>query len=427
MKILNILSFLFFSFSVLGQWVAYDSVGATVASINKVSFPDSNTGYALGEGTGSGLDIIYKTNDGAISWTSLNFPAVNYTEIQNMHFVDTQTGFLSVREMISSNLYMKVYKTTDGAQNWSNISPVTASVGSGSSAVHFIDTDTGFFAIEDLMYKTNNSGQSWSVDTLGTMYHDITTLDFLNGQYGVAGGWDGSFAYRGVLFYTNDGGSNWNEILIPQTYSSIQDVQRVSPTNIYALGDAGYSTPPYLFRSIDSGATWDTLDLSQYAVSNMDNFTSLYFKDEMNGYIGTVEGNILKTIDAGQTWSVDYSFSGLYPTIIDIDFSGNTGYAFTQDGKIAKTGNFTAIQPIQISQEIRGFPNPASNRYYLDLGTIPDAKSINIYSLEGRLVFHLPFPKQQQVINTQNWPEGFYTGVVETEKGERRHFKMQKK
>ncbi len=47
MKVLNILSFLFFSFSVLGQWVAYDSVGASVTTVRKAAFPDANTGYAI--------------------------------------------------------------------------------------------------------------------------------------------------------------------------------------------------------------------------------------------------------------------------------------------------------------------------------------------------------------------------------------------
>ncbi len=356
MKQMIMLFLLFFSFSLLGQWIDHDSVGASVASVKKASFPVELTGYATGNENSNADGTVYKTNDGARTWTNLNFPSLNSPDIQNIHFIDTLTGFISVRETISGNLTMQVYKTTDGGQNWQGIGPSTASLGYGNSAVYFISNDSGFFSVEDLIYKTYDSGQNWTVDTLSTFYDDISALDFWNGQYGVAGGWDGTFAYTGVLFYTNDGGSTWNEVIIPETYTSIVEVQRVSPTHIYALGDDGYATPAYLFRSTDAGATWDTLNLSQYAISNMDNFTSMYFRDENVGYIGTYEGNILKTVDAGLTWIVDYTFTGTYKRVHAIDFAGNTGYAFGESGKIAKTGNPTALQTVQLSQEITGFP-----------------------------------------------------------------------
>ncbi|MCH2023171.1 MAG: YCF48-related protein [Saprospiraceae bacterium] len=426
MKFLIILSSLFLSFSVFGQWVASDSLGPAVTSVRKGAFPSANTGYAICMENGGFDAAIYKTSDGAMTWNNLNFSTANSPDIQCMHFLDTMTGYISVRETISGNLSMQVYKTNDGGQNWSNISPSTNTVGYGTSSVHFFTQDTGFFTIQALVYSTYDGGQNWSVDTIGGLYNDITNVDFWNGQYGVAGGWDGTFAYMGILFYTNDGGLNWNEIIIPQTYSVIQDVQRVSPTHIYALGDVGFGSAPYFFRSMDAGATWDTLDLSAFASNSMDNFKSMYFKDELNGYIGTEQGNILKTTDGGQTWTVDYSFAGPYSIVVDIDFAGNMGYAFGDDGAIAKTDNMTSIQPLQLSQEIRGFPNPATDRYYLDLGTIEDAKHINIYSLEGRMVLNEPSPKQQQIINTQSWPQGIYVGTVETEKGQC-YFKIQKK
>lgn len=411
----------------MGQWVAHDSIGSTVSTIHKISFPSANTGYALGIESGTTKETIYKTNDGADTWSDIGYPTANNPDIQNMHFVDAQIGFVTVRENTSGNLIMQIYKTIDGGQNWTNISPtITSSIGYGASAIHFTSVDTGFFSIEDNIFRTINSGQSWFVDTLSTTYGDIQHIDFWNEQYGVAGGSDGTFAYTGILFYTNDGGLTWNEVMIPEMYTSIVDVQRVSSADIFALGDHGFGTPPYLFRSTDAGASWDTLNLGQYVINNQDNFNSLFFQDENIGYIGTHEGNILKTIDAGQTWTVDYSFSGVSTSVSDIDFSGGIGYTFSIDGKIAKLGNITAIKGIQISQAITGFPNPTINSYSLNLESVPNAKSIKIYNTEGRLVFNLYSPKEQQVITTQNWPVGIYIGTVETETGALHYFKIQK-
>lgn len=425
MRLINITLLLLLSFSLLGQWVPYDSVGTTVNTIDKISFPTANIGYALGVESGTMKEIIYKTNDGADTWSDLGYPTSTNLDIQNMHFVDAQTGFLSVREGFSSSIIMKVYKTTNGGQNWTNISPTTTSTGYGNSSVHFINVDTGFFAIENEIFKTTNSGQSWSLSTLPTTYGEIQHIDFWNEQYGVAGGWDGTFAYTGILFYTNDGGLTWDEVTIPQAYTNVADVQRVSSTHIFVLSKHNFGAP-YLFRSMNAGASWDSLDLSPFAVNNQDNFNTLFFQDENIGYIGTSKGNILKTTDAGQTWVIDYSFNGLNTSVSDIDFSTNAGYALSTDGKIAKMDNTTAIQNIHVSQAITGFPNPAINSYHLDLESIPNAKSIKVYNTAGRLFFNLSAPKGQPIINTQNWPAGIYIGTIEIENGAFRYFKLQK-
>jgi len=313
MRLLTILSLLLLSFSLLGQWVSHDSVGATVNTISKISFPSANIGYAIGTESGTSKETIYKTNDGGDSWINLGYPTTtNYFSIPSIHFVDSQTGFLSVNELGNT----QVYKTTNGGQNWTNISPTTAY--GDYSSVHFSSVDTGFLSVKDKVFRTINSGQSWSVDTLSGM--DDGHIDFWNGQYGVVGGSDRYFFLnRGLLLYTNDGGLTWDEVIIAQFSSQIVDVQRVSSTHIFALGGHAWGIS-YLFRSIDAGASWDTLNLSQYAVDSQDDFNTLFFQDENIGYIGTEKGNILKTIDAGQTWAIDYSFSGIYPSVSDIDF-----------------------------------------------------------------------------------------------------------
>lgn len=427
MRLLNIISLLFLSLSLFGQWISYDSVGTSVNAISKISFPNTTVGYAIGRENGAIYKTIYKANDGAGSWNNLNYPTINNPDIQSIHFVDSLTGFLSVRESQGANLIMNVYKTTNGAQSWTDLSSSTTFfTGNGASSVHFISTDTGFLSVGNQIFKTVNSGQSWSIDTLNGMYIDIRHIDFWTEQYGIAGGWDGTFAYTGVLFFTNDGGDTWNEVTIPQFNTSIADVQRVGSTHLFALsGGTGSFIPPYLFRSINSGTSWDTLNLNQYKVDVNDNFNALFFQDENTGYIGTSKGYILKTTDAGQTWALDYSFNAPNPRVVDIDFSGNVGYAFSTSGKIAKIDLNTAIQDIQPIHTIVGFPNPTVGIYTLNLEGTP-AKSIKIYNTEGELFFKLPSPMTHQTINTQNWPLGIYIGIVETEKGMLHYFKLQK-
>ena len=275
MKHLFLILVTFSTSTLWGQWIDSDTIAANIIKTNTLSFPSSSTGYATVVLSGSSQETIFKTTDAALSWTDLNYPSNNNAELQNLHFVDDQNGYIAVREYNTGVFDMMVKKTVDGGLSWTDVSPLHPPLGSGKATLQFLTVDSGYFAVENIVYTTFNSGQSWNSDTLVTTYGNFRDIDFWDSQYGVVGGWDGTFAYSGILFITNNGGQTWSEVQIPQTYSSIVAVQRVSPTHIYALGSE--FTGRYLFRSSDAGSSWDTLDLTAFAANNSANLNSLQF------------------------------------------------------------------------------------------------------------------------------------------------------
>jgi photosystem II stability/assembly factor-like uncharacterized protein len=387
MKVVLFVTFILCSsFSLVGQWVDADTIDVDITATYTVSFPSVSTGYASANRSVNAQETIYKTTDGALSWTNLNYSAANNPDIQNMHFTDDQNGYIAVREYIGGALDMTIKKTSDGGQNWTDVSPLNPPLGSGIAALQFLSVDSGYFAVENIVYTTFNSGQSWGADTLVTTYGNFKDVDFWDSQYGVVGGWDGTFAYTGILFITNDGGQTWSEVQIPQTYSSIVAVQRVSPTHIYALGSE--FTGRYLFRSTDAGSSWDTLDLTALTANNFSNLNSLHFLDETTGYIGTDDGQLLYTTDAGLNWASVYNFGLSNNGVKSINFVANVGYAVSNMGRVAKTTVLNFVQSPSVEPLLNIYPNPVDQQLSLHFNQLNNdiqAANIQIITAQGRV------------------------------------------
>ena len=423
MKHLFLILVTFSTFPLWGQWIDADTIAANIIKTNTLSFPSSSTGYASVVLSGSSQETIFKTTDAALSWTDLNYPSNNNAELQNLHFADDQNGYIAVREYNAGVFDMMVKKTIDGGLSWTDVSPLNPPLGSGKAALQFLTVDSGYFAVENVVYTTFNSGQSWDSDTLFTTYGNFRDVDFWDSQYGVVGGWDGTFAYSGILFITNNGGQSWSEVQIPQVYSSIVAVQRVSPTHIYALGSE--FTGRYLFRSIDAGASWDTLDLTAFTPNNSDNLNSLHFLDENRGYIGTDDGQLLYTTDAGLNWASVYNFGILNNGVKSINFIDNVGYAVSNMGRIAKTSLTNSLLTNNVFTFLNTFPNPCSDYFEIDLGT-ELTQTLAIFTLNGQLVYEGNTNENQLIIPTKEWLNGYYLGTLTNKKGEIKHFKILK-
>jgi len=167
----------------------------------------------------------------------------------------------------------------------------------------------------------------WTIQTSGTT-ENLDGLDFINAQVGIASG------YHGTILKTTDGGDNWNSVMSPS--NNIQwDVTFVTDSIVYITGQLGT-----LLYSNDQGDSWvqqniggtsdyikavDFLDVNRgYAAgfdgvlyqtsdggnnwidisfNNVDDYTDVYFFDEMNGLVVGLFGLMKKTTDGGITWT----------------------------------------------------------------------------------------------------------------------------
>ncbi len=170
--------------------------------------------------------------------------------------------------------------------------------------VFFIDENIGWAAngAYAAVYKTIDGGATWSTQlteaTLGGNYY-FRNIEFLNENIGFLG------TLNGVVLKTIDGGDHWNPITnFPTNPAAICGLDAVGTATIYGCG--AYFSPAYIIKSIDSGATWQYINMSAYASA----LVEIAFLDENIGYASgatSTGGVILKTIDGGTTWNSVYN------------------------------------------------------------------------------------------------------------------------
>ncbi|NUN10531.1 MAG: T9SS type A sorting domain-containing protein [Ignavibacteriaceae bacterium] len=145
-----------------------------------------------------------------------------------------------------------------------------------------------------------------------------------------------------ILYYTISLYSqNAWEILNPLPQEkTVNCVQIVNDSLVYAAGENGA-----FLRSFDYGKTWFRNPVGS-AVSVM----SLFFTDELNGWLGTRGGTLLKTTDGGYTFTVQREFPSR--DIIKISLNGSAGYICTREGEIFRTNDkFNSIASHIISND----------------------------------------------------------------------------
>ena len=194
-------------------------------------------------------------------------------------------------------------------------------------SIQFINSDTGYVAgsdryFESIILRTNDQGETWEDLTPDYEFTaiDVSFDDYLNGV---------ATAFFGKLVSTIDGGANWSLLETRQTDYAIRSFQKVTNSNLIAVGGDGFSFG-MIFQSLDGGLNWayDSLDFE---------LRDVHFKNENQGF-ACGYGTLLTTEDAGQSWQFDATVRGDF--FVAMDFPSNeTGFILGNQAKIFKTTN----------------------------------------------------------------------------------------
>jgi photosystem II stability/assembly factor-like uncharacterized protein len=179
-----------------------------------------------------------------------------------------------------------------------------------------VNNDYGWIAgTNGTVFKTTNGGEDWQ--SLKTNYNGtITKIFFIDENNGWA------FNTEGTFLITNDGGFNWKS-------------QNLS-TGILAMSfiskDIGWlaSTTKGILKTTDGGSTWNSL------TSNQNIYREVYFYDSLNGFAGGGGLGVVKTTDGGNTW---YSVFAKSPTGSMYFVNKNYGWLTDYNGDLYKTTN----------------------------------------------------------------------------------------
>ncbi|GAB3327480.1 hypothetical protein GCM10027299_28150 [Larkinella ripae] len=209
--------------------------------------------------------------------------------------------------------------------------------------VYFVNDATGWAAggPSGEIYKTVNGGDSWSLQFKSKKY--LRSVEFLNDTLGFSGSLDSS------LYRTNDGGITWIDISHKISPRPVGICGLATPDQKTIYGCGVFTGPAFIIKSVDAGATWKYIDMSQYATALVD----IHFFNATTGFaVGKSNpeangGIILHTSDGGKTWKQFYqtNVAGdfvwkiqalsprmLYASIAGLPGSDNVRMALSNDG-----------------------------------------------------------------------------------------------
>ncbi len=240
-------------------WIKQRSIDS--ASYRKVFFLNHKIGFAY---QGKGL---MQTSDGGINWNVQNEELQN-CYIGGMSFINDNTGWLISNSLYGDSFNEIVMKTNNAGQSWDTLFSRINMV--KFYDIQFLDSLTGYIIGSDghdnfapiYVYKSSNGGKSWNdISWFGgahTFYLSSKNEDTL---------WAGGFGFA----KSYDGGITWNPYFIIESEDSVfygqprfYDILQFDSKCGYAIivTTKGPNQAKFrLYYTQDSGSNWDQIEI----------------------------------------------------------------------------------------------------------------------------------------------------------------------
>lgn len=361
------------------QWVQLSSYPTTENAHEIVLFHDTMIISTNPMGTAG----IYISTDHGLSWTpkitslgSFPFPLVK--NANNLYagtwgtgvFMSSNKGYnwtaknngLPVNFMvmdiytINSNFYVcgtgGVFYSSDNATTWQNITMSGLSQASAIIAVGNTIFSSFIFPSSVGVYKSTNNGVNWTlIDTTSGLKDSRIRKFFLINNLIFA-----TSDFNGNVYRSNDNGNMWLKVNgLPATGWN-KTYQIIEKNGIFIMAHNNG-----VYTSMDNGINWTN--------------------------IGCTEPSSLAIIG-------DTLFVG-------------TGYGIW---KRSLTQIITSITETQDYNNIKIFPNPATNKLDLELQQIKDLKNstLSIYDIQGQLMLQQTIEQTKIELNITHFSKGIY-------------------
>ncbi len=344
---------------------------------------DADNAFVTGTEPVNQGHFMLRTNDGGITWDSLNIRFDEDTlEFAEMFFTDKQNGFVGG----SKSGKQFLMKTANNGASWDDITPEFAQFRE-IHAIHFTDARNGFASNGQNLYKTTNGGQTWSFINIDFYINDIHFLDM---NTGFASGTGGNFSSNGVIMKTTDGGNTWQEILDVRDPSLfVTSFHKMNVVDAQTIITAVQNTD-YLFRTTNGGQTWDSVKVNLDSVYYLSDFN---FTSVSSGHVLADGGKILFTNDGGATWKLEYTTGwGLYgPDVYlnSLSVKNGIGYVAGSNGLIKKyLAGTNSIGKIANRLQMNIYPNPVagSSALQIDIPENSGNYTLSITNSSGQII-----------------------------------------
>ncbi|MBE2217565.1 MAG: T9SS type A sorting domain-containing protein [Ignavibacteria bacterium] len=342
-------------------------------TLYSVCFKDQNTGWATGWYQQSFGKVVSTTN-GGLNWITTSI-AIQYP--YSIFFIDYNTGWV-----VGFN-GPRAIKTTNGGISWLNIN--ISNFTGFLFSIYFLNKDTGWVVgSQQEIIKTTNGGTNWIIQHGNSNYScSLNSIFFIDKNSGWCVGGDENF--RDTILTTSNGGLNW--LAKPNVISKeLYSVCFINHTTGWCVGYGGN-----VIKTTNAGQNWSIQSLGDYRLK------SVYFSDSNNGWISgqNSSGVIFRTFDGGFNWYPQYS--GGFDLYSMSFINANTGWAVGYNGNILKTTNGGGVVSVNnTSSEIplhfsvsQNYPNPFNpvTKIRFDIaGTSESQTNISIFDILGNKI-----------------------------------------
>jgi photosystem II stability/assembly factor-like uncharacterized protein len=304
------------------DWIPTGPNGGQVVSALAYNPSNPNIVYL---GTYSGG--FYVSFDGGINWQApdVDLPVVTGSLSLVVDPVDPDNVYVAT--------YDGVYKSEDAGFTW-----FLSSLGLSERLI-YIEINP---VENNVLYAGTHSGIYKSVDYGATWYYLAFVGEHTNKIYVDSHEPNRIFAfthYPTILWQSTDGGSSWTEVSTPDYGISAVDFDRNNPGTIYVGGISWNSQSLYVYKSINYGASWDSIGL--YGIRK-----ELIHVDPSNSNVIYIAGEdgLFRTINGGNEWeelSVGEPYDVGFVRTIAINPTNNNNYLLGgtfYDGQILSGG-----------------------------------------------------------------------------------------
>ena len=295
-----------------------------------------STNFPLVAGAVRTRSGVYKSVDGAATWTNDNY-GLRGAISPFISFPSPGASALVIHPTQTSTVYAAtvagVFKSTNGGRTWSAMNNGLPA-GSVGHLVMDPSTPATLYATAgsfiNSVYKTTDGGATWNLRSNGLISSGINSLVIdpatPNTLY-VA--FEGCCSPVSRIYKTTDAADNWAPVGgSPPLAPTALAIDPLTPATLY-VADA--ATPGAVFKSTNSGATWQPLPSITFA-------RSIAVSPHTAGvvYAGTDQG-ILKSTDGGSSWT---SFTSKPGKIVFDPVSSSTLYWLTNPFSFIPEGLF---------------------------------------------------------------------------------------
>lgn len=253
------------------------------AMVGKIQFLSTAEGW-ISAGSGNLLHTV----NGGNNWTIVSIETTdtlrNWSDPGiNMSWLNNLTGFVITTKVTGETWKGgRVYKTTNGGNNWSRL---TVPVYDAGMYLQFVDANNGWI----LLFNTNYTG--------------------------------------GGIFRTTDGGITWSQLITP--IGGFPYFINNNTGWLLPVSASGSSSSDTIRKTTNGGVNW----FAPWGTNAQVSFNSIHFSDVNNGWAVGAAGLVMKTTNGGTTWSyiTNTGLTSTYKSKAVFFINANTGWIATKE------------------------------------------------------------------------------------------------